>query len=411
MKAVQHAKKIVFVLITLVLIAGCYNDKQVFSPSDFVVNNWDTAFAIKTLHLPDSTLYCKSLINVGNTFRLRKFFNSLKAKPIVKIGFIGGSITAGLGASVPNRSYTRRFCAFLKNQFPGNEFVAVNAGISATDSRFGCSRIEDDLLSKKPDMVIIKYAVNDNFADSIRNRLTEEGLVRRCLNETEGPLMYLLLTDDAGQVLNQQIDSTLGSYYGLPVISYQKVCWPEVQNGNLLWGDITADFIHPNDNGHLIISYLLYAFIKKSFDNFNQLNDIPLTYSTPLWTSIFENADIYKVDNASISINSSGWVGVVKEYGRKSFISSQNGSALVLNCNMHELTLGYKVGAKYNGQLEISINGEAVDTVKNKAGSLPEGYLCQKTVFLDTNSIQPKKITLKTLNDQYFELTYLMFSL
>jgi hypothetical protein len=403
-------RRLLFSLITLLLIISCYNEEPVISPTGFVVNNWDTVFTIKTLNLPDSSLYHKSIVNVGNTYRLRKFFNSLKTKPIVKIGFIGGSITAGYGASVPSRSYTRRFCTFLKNQFPGNEFVAVNAGISATDSRFGCSRIEDDLLSKKPDMVIIEFAVNDYATDFLKNSLTEEGLVRRCLSETEGPLMYLLLTDKAGQVLNQQVDSTLGSYYGLPVISYQKVCWPELQNGNLLWGDITADIIHPNDNGHLIISYLLYAFIKNCFNNFDQLNDIPPDNSTPLWTSIFENADIYKADNASININNFGWVSMAKEYGRKSFMSSQRGSTLIINCNIHELTLGYSVWAKYNGQLEISINGIAVDTVKNNAGSLPNNYLCQKTVFLDTNSIQPKKITLKTLNGQYFELTYLMFA-
>ena len=398
----------VLIAVITFLFNDCNKEEQVISPFKFAAAKWDTSFTIKTLNFPDSVLYNKSIVNIGNTYRFRYFFNSLNTKKTVKIGFIGGSITAGCGTS-HEYSYAQRFCTFLNNQFPENKIVAVNAGVSATDSRYGCSRIEDDLLSKKPDMVIIEYAVNDNLIDSVRNRLTEEGLVRRCLNETDGPVMYLLLTNSGGEVFNQKVDSIIGSYYGLPVISYQNVCWPELQNGNILWGDITADAIHPNDKGHLIISYLLYAFVKKCFDNYVSLDSIPLPISAPLRTNIFENADIFKVDNESIKITSSKWAEMFTGYDRKSFWSAQNGSTLILNCNLHELTLGYSVLPNYTGQLEISINDIPVDTITN-TGSLPNPFLRLQTVFFDTNTAQSKKVTLKTLNDKFFELNFLMFA-
>lgn len=185
--------------ITIVVSFFYCNNKNLLGPSfSFKASSWDTTFTIKSLHFPDSGIFNREIVNIGNTNRLRNFFDSMKARQVIRVGYIGGSVTAGALASIPPYCYAERFCAFLGNKFSNNQFIAINAGIGSTGSRFGCSRVEDDLLLKKPDLVIIEFTVNDALSDSTRTWFTQEGLVRRCLKEISGPVMFLLLMNSQG---------------------------------------------------------------------------------------------------------------------------------------------------------------------------------------------------------------------
>ena len=78
------------------------------------------------------------------------------------IGFIGGSITMGSVSSTPQLCYAYHVFSWWKKMFPNSEMVYVNAGIGATDSQFGCARVQSDLLDQKPDFVIVEFSVNDS---------------------------------------------------------------------------------------------------------------------------------------------------------------------------------------------------------------------------------------------------------
>jgi lysophospholipase L1-like esterase len=56
----------------------------------------------------------------------------------------------------------------------------VNAGIGDTDSQYGALRVQRDVLSYNPDLVVVEFAVNDNAGalGQLLNGDTYEGLVR-----------------------------------------------------------------------------------------------------------------------------------------------------------------------------------------------------------------------------------------
>jgi acyl-CoA thioesterase-1 len=79
------------------------------------------------------------------------------------VAAIGGSITAGgLQTKDPKNRYIARVADWFTKTFPKAKVRFVNAGIGGTNSLYGAMRVQRDVLSKKPDLVIVEYAVNDN---------------------------------------------------------------------------------------------------------------------------------------------------------------------------------------------------------------------------------------------------------
>ena len=52
------------------------------------------------------------------------------------------------------------FQTWWNGQFSAGSTL-INAGIGATDSDYGCLRVQRDVLSQNPDLVIVEFAVND----------------------------------------------------------------------------------------------------------------------------------------------------------------------------------------------------------------------------------------------------------
>jgi hypothetical protein len=161
------------------------------NPADSPPLPFDTVFFVDSIAMPDSEVLARSIVSMGSLKRLHGFLIKAKAGNFLKIGCIGGSITAGAMASTEERRFPNRLAAFLHNLFPKSSFSVINAGIGATTSRFGCSRAHNDLLIENPDMIIIEYAVNDFLENSDLNKQTIEGLVRQCLRLDSVPTLIV----------------------------------------------------------------------------------------------------------------------------------------------------------------------------------------------------------------------------
>ena len=144
--------------------------------------------------------------------------------------------------------------------FPMAKVRFVNAGIGGTSSLYGAMRVQSDVLSKNPDLVIVEYAVNDNhpvpmFWDSY------EGVLRQILLEPQQPaVVQLFFMQNKGENA-QETQHMLGCHYDLPMVSFRDAWWPEIYSGRAKWEVMYADEVHPNDTGHILASELLIALL------------------------------------------------------------------------------------------------------------------------------------------------------
>ena len=181
----------------LIVPAGCSKSPNIteLSPPSGL---FDTSFAVNSLIMPDTEAITRSIVSRGNLERLQFFLSKAQSGQPLRIGCIGGSITGGAMATAEERRYINRLGSFLSRLFPKSDFTVINAGIGATNSRFGCSRVHDDLFIENPDLIIIEYVVNDSWSDPVLNIQALEGLVRQCLKLDSVPMILLFTMEFTG---------------------------------------------------------------------------------------------------------------------------------------------------------------------------------------------------------------------
>lgn len=206
--------------------------------------------------------YEAAVSNRGNQAGIQKVLQRARQGERLTIGFLGGSITQGSLATEPKFCYAYRVYEWWRKTFPRAEFVYLNAGIGATDSQFGCARVEDDLLAYRPDFVIVEFSVND---DSTPHYLeTYEGLIRRICGADWSPAVLLVHNVRYDNGANAQlIHGKVARYYELPAVSMQSCIYPELLSGRLENREITPDDLHPNDYGHQLAASVITHFLEQ----------------------------------------------------------------------------------------------------------------------------------------------------
>jgi hypothetical protein len=371
---------------------------------------WDTSFGVNGISFSDTAIIARSIVSKGNNYRLWKFIDKLRSGAAVRIGFIGGSITAGAGVSSIWSSYCGLFCTFTERLYPESRVEQINAGIGATNSRFACSRARDDLLSKSPDLIVIEFGVNDDPLDSVGTTTNMEGLVRQCMENPDVPVMMLFLMNRSGDTIDQSLHSLVGNHYGIPLISYRNVCWPLVAGGQLAPDSIFFDAIHPNSNGHLICAYLLFSFLRQTIQE--NARDPSAAVPTPLFSDIYEYAGIMKTsDTVSTVDHAAGWKDTVRELDRIGFYSLHPQDSLTISSKAREFTLGYHYSMDHSARVEIILDGTPVDTVSNFfAADWGGGKLMLQQVYIDPAGPGNHVLSFINLDNDLFTIEYLLFS-
>lgn len=90
----------------------------------------------------------------------------------VKIGYLGGSITAQAGWRVKSLKW-------FQEQYPSAKVSEINAAIGGTGSDLGVFRVQQDVLRHQPDLLFVEFAVNDGGADPVQIHKCMEGIVRQ----------------------------------------------------------------------------------------------------------------------------------------------------------------------------------------------------------------------------------------
>lgn len=207
-------------------------------------------------------VFDRGIVFPGEDIRIAKVMQRAKRGEKLKVAFLGGSITQGSLSSTPELCYAYLTYEYWKNTFPNAEITYINAGIGGTTSHLGVGRVEEEVLSKQPDFVIVEFSVNDADNDP-HFQETYESLVRRILSAKGEPALLLVHNvryDDGGNA--EAIHRPVGAHYGVPSVAVRPVIYEMTKSGKLDRRMVTPDDLHPNDLGHYLVSRVIINYLE-----------------------------------------------------------------------------------------------------------------------------------------------------
>lgn len=240
------------------------------------------------------------------------------AQAEVKVGYLGGSITAQPGWRVKS-------LAHFKQAYPGVKFTEINAAIGGTGSDLGAFRVQQDVLSKQPDLLFVEFAVNDGGAAPDQIIRCMEGIVRqtwRANPSCDICFVYTLVEGMAPGIAAGKFPRSasamekVADHYGIPTIHFGLEVSRLSQDGKLLWksplpktpaekaalGDkvvFAPDSVHPHvETGH----QLYLAAIQRSLPAIGQASGKPMKHElpAPLVADNFERATLTSITAAKL---------------------------------------------------------------------------------------------------------------
>ena len=208
----------------------------------------------------------RGILSLGDESRFYEVMEKAERKEPLTIGFIGGSITQGSLSSSPTTCYAYRVYQWWREYYHNENLTYWNAGIGATTSQFGVSRVKEDLLSKNPEVIFAEFSVNDEDTEHFME--TYEGLVRTILPVKNHPALFLFhnVQYDTGENA-QRVHSKIGFHYQIPMVSMKNSIYEEVKQENIRKEEITPDNLHPNDRGHELVAFVITQALEKIEQN------------------------------------------------------------------------------------------------------------------------------------------------
>ncbi len=187
-------------------------------------------------------------------------------KDSLNVVYLGGSITQGAGINMSDgeKCWVQLVSDYFTSKYPKTKVNNYNVGVGGTPSEFGLARLEADVMSKKPDVVFVEFAVNDQYGGTAETNhknviANMEGIVRNLMSMDSVPYIIFVYTT---QYYNNTMyydcsewHQEVADNYGIPSIDLQPVVEKYLSDhtGSSIT-DVLGDNVHPNALG-----YKLYA--------------------------------------------------------------------------------------------------------------------------------------------------------
>lgn len=318
----------------------------------------------------------RAILEVGNTYRMDQVMKRARAGEDITIGFIGGSITMGSGASFSDKCYAKLVFDWWVENFPEANFTYVNAGIGATTSQFACARVEDDLLSKKPDFVVVEFSVNDESTEKYGE--TYESLLRTILTSKTSPALLVLNMVQYNNGQNaQNRHNMIASAYDLPIISMKESIYNEIMYGNLTAADVSADNLHPNDRGHAYAAEIVTNYLDLVH---KQAYETASSYEVPETSNKLSSMTSIRYDNRNSSPKLDGFTADsrvqnnITEVFRNGYTAKNVGDSITFYVTGSNLTLQYLKTNTLGAPHAIAIiDGDEANPIELD-GNYPNGW-------------------------------------
>ncbi|MCR5279929.1 MAG: SGNH/GDSL hydrolase family protein, partial [Lachnospiraceae bacterium] len=243
-------------------------------------------------------MIARSLMQEGNTYRIKKAIDKARRGEDTTLAFIGGSITQGAGAIPINKEcYAYKiftgFCDLTGREYDDN-VKYIKAGVGGTPSELGMLRYQRDVLNDgkgDPDLVVIEFAVNDEGDETKGD--CYDSLARKIYNGPGHPGVILLFSVFADDYNLQDRLKCVGEAYNLPMVSVKNAVVPQFnlseEEGRILTrSQYFYDVFHPTNAGHTIMADSVLHLMRTA-DSIPSKEEFDINTVTPPKSADFEN--------------------------------------------------------------------------------------------------------------------------
>ncbi|MBQ9748549.1 MAG: SGNH/GDSL hydrolase family protein [Clostridia bacterium] len=286
------------------------------------------------------------------------------------VGYFGGSITEGAGASVwDETSWRANITRYLRAKYPEAEIKEVNAAIGGTGTDLGFYRCEHDLLAGNPDLVFIEFATNDSglcrrdqlrYYESCLRQIMEHDKTTEIVvvfTTTKGMERIVAETGDRG---SRTVQAMLAYHYGLDMVDLGQKLNEAVLLAGGDWLRYTTDETHPNDDGYLICTETMRTALERLIpETADAITErvIPVAVSPEIpHGEIVEIKDLLPIE---------GWHFVDKRFKRRfPYYVTADGVGSELTYTFEGTALGlYWIQDRDSGKVSLSLDGGEPVTV------------------------------------------------
>lgn len=358
-------------------------------------------------------MLARSIHYEGDTSRLKAKLMQINDQTYTgqtKVFFLGDSITEGSGSQSGQNAFWRRTEAWLKENGK-SEVYCKNCGIGATDTYLAVHRVDRDVLSKDPDIIIIEF-INDSDDDFYKACM--ESLIRKCLAAPTNPAVILVEMTLKGGGNCQAAHTAAAKAYGVPVLSYHDAVTPEVEAGNFSFSAISGDGTHPNPIGHGWVAKIITNFFEKVNAAPVTKKAMPFNPATPSITGDkYANAGIYDKDSATLTATpDANFTLDTKPSKFKKGWATNTGGTITFEAEFANFgLLYYKTTDGKTGIVKVEIDGKLTGFVN---GDFPDGWgdYPAAVELYTSNEVKTHTVTITvtSANKKHFEILSLLMS-
>ena len=340
---------------------------------------------------------------------LQNVFAKLKAGQPVTIAYLGGSITAGAGASKEEFSYRARTTRWFREQFPGSQITEVNAAIGGTGSDLGAFRVGRDVLDHKPDLMFVEFAVNDGGASPAQIIRASEGIVRqtrRTIPRCDIAFVYTYVAGFQDELARGNFTRSMAAHdmvaahYGIPSICVARPIAQRVAAGLMLASPprdaqgqemppppnvelFANDGVHPRDGAMQIYA----ETITSAMPELSKAGaEGPRALPAPLSSDNWEGARLVPLDSSMLSAN---WkkldatTGLGQTFGKYLPEIWQGNAGDTLRFKFWGTSARlFDLMGPDAGQMRVSVDGQASDKLISRFDSFSSYHrLSSSTLF------------------------------
>lgn len=351
------------------------------------VNEWDNYQETDSVQMQG--FYNDAIYNMGNTSRLRNKIQKAQNGGNVKVAYLGGSITEGVG--MENTCYARRSYEYFADTFgTGNNVEYINKGLSGTSSAVGLIRAQYDILNDKPDVIFIEFSVNDHPDELYKKSF--EGLVRQCLSQEQEPAVIILINRSRSGYSMQEQMAAVGKNYNVPVLSMDNSLTKAFDSGLLKKDDYFTDEYHPHAEGGKLIADTIAYYYRQALKTENKSESYKIPDTTVYGTeyaaaTLAPPWELQNIVPGSFKESSSNYRF---PYGWK-FEKGSSNTPMTFQANGKGIFILYQSNQDNSfGNLKVTVNGKTsvISGKRNYAWGGPDtevAYIQNESGLLDVS--------------------------